>query len=42
MELLLTLTILHLDFFHQPYHALAILKITEHIMERLVRNTNKQ
>lgn len=36
MELLLTLTILHLDFFHQPYHALALLKITEHIMERLV------
>ncbi|KAF7167778.1 hypothetical protein CNMCM6106_003221 [Aspergillus hiratsukae] len=42
MELLLILTILHLDFFHQPFHALALLKISDHIMERLLRDGNKR
>lgn len=41
MELLLTLSIIHLDLFHQPLHALGLLRIMDHIMERL-RNANER
>ena len=42
LTFLFTLTVLHLDFFHQPFHALGVLKIMDPILERLLGNANKQ